>query len=330
MENNRLPRLLELVMILQSGVGTELYEIMEELDISRSTAFRDLKILRDAGIPYSFEKGKGYQINATFFLPPLNIQTSEAHALVKLIKCAASHVDGKVVADAIHALRKLTSNLSLPVREVCRGLLDQVTVLTPISEQADMQTDHVSQLLPAIEEKRCVEAMYQSPADGAEHAIRLHPYHLICADYKWMLIAVVQPGNGIRTIPLDALSQMRLTQTHFRRSEFDLKGYLGKAWRCQPEGQIYRVKLCIKPEYAAHMSAIQWHQTQDYTILCDGQCEMTFEIDGLKEIANWVWQHHDKLAVCEPPELVAMLRSRCEDMLEILNDCGCQDDDMRA
>ncbi len=323
MENNRLPRLLELVMILQSGVGTQLYEIMEELDISRSTAFRDLKILRDAGVPYSFEKGQGYQINATFYLPPLNLQTSEAHALVKLIKCAASHVDGKIVADAIHALRKLTSNLSLPVREVCRGLLDEVTVLTPISEQADMQTDHVSQLLPAIEENRCVEAQYLSADDGIERTIRLHPYHLICADYKWMLIAVVQPGNGMRTIPLETLSQMRLTQTYFRRSEFDIKAYLGKAWRCQPEGQIYRVKVCIKPEHVAFISAIQWHHTQDYTILCDGRCEMFFEVDGLSEIANWIWQHHDKLTVCQPPELIDLLRTRCQNMLEGLGKCDC-------
>ena len=48
MDNQRLPRLLELITILQSGVGTQLYVIMDELNISRSTAFRDLKVLRDA------------------------------------------------------------------------------------------------------------------------------------------------------------------------------------------------------------------------------------------------------------------------------------------
>jgi predicted DNA-binding transcriptional regulator YafY len=326
MENQRLPRLLELVMILQSGVGTQLLDIMEELGISRSTAFRDLKILRDAGIPYSFEKGKGYQISATFYLPPLNMQTSEALALVKLIKRASMHVEGQVVADAVRALRKVTSNLSLPVREVCRGLLDEVTVMTPVSEQADTQTDLVSQLLSAIEENRCVEAQYQSIRDGNQRIIRLHPYHLICVDYQWLLIAVIQPGNGMRTIPLESLSQMRSTQSHFRRGEFDLKGYLGKAWRCRPEGQIYRVSVCVKSEYAASLGAIQWHNTQDYKILCDGRCQMSFEVDGLNEIANWVWQHHEKMTVCDPPELVAILKQRCEKMLEHLGGCDCSND----
>lgn len=317
MDNQRLPRLLELVTILQSGVGTQLYEIMDELDISRSTAFRDLKVLRDAGIPYNFEQGKGYQVNSTFFLPPVNLQTSEARALVMLIKCAASHLDGQVSCDAIRALRKLTCSLSVPVRDVCRGLLDQVTVHSSPAELADRQTDHVSNLLHAIQDRLCVEATLNSE-DGSARQVRMHPHHLICAECRWLLVATLHPGHVMRTIRLDQLTQLRVTTTTFRHNGFDLQGYLGKAWRWQPEGTIYQVVLQVDADEAATFTSVQWHPTQTYRMGCDGQCELSFEVDGLNEIADWIWLHHSAISIEQPEELKQIIRLRCQAVLERL------------
>ncbi|HAI13840.1 MAG TPA: hypothetical protein DCM28_19195 [Phycisphaerales bacterium] len=313
MENQRLPRLLELVTILQSGVGTQLYEIMDELNISRSTAFRDLKVLRDAGIPYTHEQGKGYQVNSTYYLPPVNLQSSEARALILLLKTVAKDVDSHVSADAIRALRKITCSLSVPVREVCRGLLDSVTVIATNSDKSDIQTDNVSTFLNAIDQRLCVACTYRSPADE-EHDLRLHPHHLICSDCQWLLVAVVHPGSAMRTIPLTSLSQIRLTDTVFRRVDFEINQYLGKAWRWRPEGQIYQIKINVDAQHAAVMTSINWHHTQTYRMLCDGQCEMCFEVDGLKEIADWIWEYHERLTVVQPVELIEMLVDRCEQM----------------
>lgn len=314
MDNQRLPRLLELITILQSGVGTQLYEIMDELDISRSTAFRDLKVLRDAGIPYTFEQGQGYQVNSTYYLPPINLQTSEARALLLLLKCAASHVDGQVCADAIRALRKITCSLSVPVREVCRGLLDQVTVLASMTDQADMQTDNVSTLLDAIDQTFCLSCVYRA-ADGQTHELRLHPYHLICSDCQWLLVAMVHPGSTMRTLPLATLSQIHVMDTPFRRQDFDIQSYLGKAWRWRPEGRIYHVKLRVDVTRVPTFTGIKWHPSQTFRIIPNGDCEMTFDVDGLQEIADWVWQHHHVITVIEPVELKQMMIDRCRNML---------------
>lgn len=314
MDNQRLPRLLELITILQSGVGTQLYVIMDELNISRSTAFRDLKVLRDAGIPYTFDAGQGYHVSATYYLPSVNLQTSEAHALVSLIKCAASHVDGQISADAIRALRKITCRLSVPVKEVCRGLLQQVTVISSTSEHADTQTDNVSTFLDAIDRNLCLSCAYRS-SDGKVHQLRLHPYHLINAECQWMLVARIHPGNVMRTLPLAALSQLRLTDTTFRRQNFEIQTYLGKAWRWCPEGHVYALALRIDASIASSFTSIQWHSSQSYRMLSDGACEMTFEVDGLSEIADWIWRHHDAMTVLKPAKLKQIIAARCKKML---------------
>ena len=62
------------------------------------------------------------------------------------------------------------------------------------------------------------------------------------------------------------------------------------------------------------MTSINWHHTQTYRMLCDGQCEMCFEVDGLKEIADWIWEYHERLTVVQPVELIEMLVDRCEQM----------------
>jgi predicted DNA-binding transcriptional regulator YafY len=284
---------------------------MEELSISRSTAFRDLKALREAGIPYTFAQGKGYQINSTFFLPPVNLQASEAHALILLLRCAASQVDSQITAQAVRAIRKLTCGLSVPVREVCRAILEQVTVLSPQSELAGHHVDHLSLLLDAIDKKQCVEGMLLT-REGGKREVRLHPHHLICAECQWLLVATVHPGAAVRTLPLGKITGLRATQKPFRSNGFNLHLYLGKAWQWQPEGQIYRVVLHIDAEHASTFTSVKWHHTQDYRMLCDGQCEMMFEVDGLEEIADWIWKHYDMMTVSKPPELKQLLVARCE------------------
>lgn len=319
MQNHRLPKLLDLVSILQSGMGISLFDIMEELEISRSTAFRYLKILRESGIPYKFEQGRGYCVNASFFMPPVNLQTSEAAALMTLIRHASTGLPPQTSANAIKAIRKITASLPAAVRETCRSLQDQVTVMLPKVDSADSESERVSLLLHAIEQKRSVELEIICDKNS-KRSIRMHPYHLICSDSQWLVVCLTTCNSEMMTLPLSCMTQLHVTESNFRRKKFDLQRYLGKAWRWQPEGTIYQVELAISNDCKHNLLDVQWHQTQCYEVLGDGTKILRFEVDGLNEIVDWIWEHGHSIVVHQPQELKTMLAERCKKMLLKLQD----------
>ncbi|MCK4602409.1 MAG: HTH domain-containing protein, partial [Phycisphaerae bacterium] len=83
MSVSRIYRLLQLITILQGRRSYTANELASELDVSRRTIFRDLKMLEFAHIPYYFDPDSGgYKISRHFFLPPINLTLSEALAML--------------------------------------------------------------------------------------------------------------------------------------------------------------------------------------------------------------------------------------------------------
>jgi predicted DNA-binding transcriptional regulator YafY len=75
MKIERLQRIMRLVAILQTQRSSTPNDLAQQLNVTRRTIFRDLDMLRKAGIPcYYDEDKKSYALNESFFLPPLLLQ----------------------------------------------------------------------------------------------------------------------------------------------------------------------------------------------------------------------------------------------------------------
>ncbi|MEM6854913.1 MAG: HTH domain-containing protein, partial [Planctomycetota bacterium] len=85
---SRVHRLIRLITLLQSQQAPSADELTLDLGISRRTLFRDLKLLEAAGVPYYHERGKGYRIQQSFFLPPIQLTVAETMGLMILAKSA--------------------------------------------------------------------------------------------------------------------------------------------------------------------------------------------------------------------------------------------------
>ena len=89
MNVSRVHRLLRLITMLQSGRSYSAREPADELEVSRRTIFRDLKMLELARIPYYYDVDRGgYRIGRHFFLPPINLTLSEALAMTGRLRGA--------------------------------------------------------------------------------------------------------------------------------------------------------------------------------------------------------------------------------------------------
>ena len=128
MQVSKVHRVLKLIVVLQSGRGKSVEDLMNELDISRRTLFRDLNMLEAAGVPYYHEKGIGYKLSKEFYMPPISLTAAETLGLMILGKTAAAQRDKPMFASALSAIYKLISTLPEPMRSACGDMMSGVSV----------------------------------------------------------------------------------------------------------------------------------------------------------------------------------------------------------
>jgi len=83
----RLIRLLKLSTVLQTGRQVPAHDLTEKTGTGRRTVFRDLNLLRPAGIPVHYDPQQHtYRFDHNFFPPPVNLTAPEALSLMMLVR----------------------------------------------------------------------------------------------------------------------------------------------------------------------------------------------------------------------------------------------------
>jgi predicted DNA-binding transcriptional regulator YafY len=310
MKVDRLQRLLYLVTILQGGTEMSAADLATELGVSRRTLFRDLKILEEAGVPAYYKPGLGYRISPCFFLPPVTLNASESMGLMLMAHTASGQEHQPFTPPAIRAIRKMLAMMSEPVREVCNDMIKHITV-TSGESIASGQVEHFPAVLKAIDEQREIIARA-----GAEPPRRFRPLHLCFAHGDWHVIAIGQ-GQELCIVSLTGVTDLSVTDVRFKASGlFSAEKHFKRVWRLAPEGHTYDIELEFDAEMAPRVARTQYHASQKHQVLQDGRCLVRFRIDGLSEIAEWVWGFGQSVIVRKPMALRRMLEDRCRSVLD--------------
>ena len=91
----RISRLVQLISLLQAGKGQNADALSTLCGVSRRTLFRDLDLLRQAGVPVVFDDDQGwYRLEHSYFLPPTTFTAEEALAM--LLVCYELGADGRM------------------------------------------------------------------------------------------------------------------------------------------------------------------------------------------------------------------------------------------
>ena len=67
--------------------------------------------------------------------------------------------------------------------------------------------------------------------------------------------------------------------------------------------QSYDVEIWFSPEAAQVVTETVWHHTQKAKSNPDGSVTLTFQVDGLEEIANWILSWAGRAKIIQPLEL---------------------------
>ncbi|MFG0248750.1 MAG: helix-turn-helix transcriptional regulator [Phycisphaeraceae bacterium JB051] len=305
----RIQRLLHLITLLQSGGEFKtIYDLMAELDVSRSTLFRDLKMLDEVGIPYVYSPSKGYRIVNNCFLQPVNLTMQETLSLLMVAKSYLPQRGRAMIGSTLSAIWKLVSTIPEPIRADCSDMVETISVSPERIAISDNEDQLFLSLQRCIDERTTVDLDYQHPITKDISHYKVNPYHLHFSTRAWYLFGYIHEFDEVRILKLARIKRFEMIKKHFAKPKFDLNKQLGDAWQLINEGKSYNVELVFEPMVAVNVAEVRWHHTQKVKFQDDGKATVTFKVDGLKEIAWWICGYADQVRVIKPKALADRVR----------------------
>jgi proteasome accessory factor B len=325
MKLSRIHRLLKLIGLLQAGPGYNVEALARACGVSRRTIFRDLEILRQSGVPLSFDDDQQrYRVPGTYYLPPTNFTSEEALALIVLCHELGDRSGLPFFGPARTAALKLESSLPSRLREQLRSVADAVRIRPQPSNPLREQEPIYEQLLEAISQRCSVRIRYQSFTEWEQIRTRLSPYRLLFSRRSWYVIGRSSLHRSTRTFNVGRILDIEPLEDHYEIPRgFSVERYLRNAWHLIPEpGRDQEVLIRFSKMVAQNVAEVTWHKTQRVALREDGTLDFWVTVSGLGEISWWLLGYGDQAEVIKPPKLRQMIAERAAQMVERYRSSG--------
>ena len=292
--------------LLQAGRGYNTDALALECEVSRRTIFRDLDVLRQAGVPLVYdEQNQRYHIPGKFFLPPTNFTQDEALSL--LVLCSDLGDSGQLpfFEPARSAAMKVACSLPDRLREQLRLDADALSIRLQPTNPMDGQKPVYQQLVDATARRCAVRIYYQSFSEDEEICTQLHPYRIFFSRRSWYVVGRASLYRSTRTFNIGRIRRLEVLDNEYQIPRgFSLQRYLRNAWHMIPErGPDSEVVVRFSRLVAGNVAEVVWHKTQQLKFNEDGTLDFTVKVSGLKEISWWILGYGDQAEVLRPHTL---------------------------
>ncbi|MCP4905770.1 MAG: YafY family transcriptional regulator [bacterium] len=298
--------------LARSRAGTGLDELAEELGCVRRTVYRDLDALMYAGFPVTSEKRDGkayYRFLDTFQMGQVPFTPDELLALAfseDLLKT----LEGTVFHDSIQAaLAKIRAGLGPELSGYLARLGDGFRVLPgPHKRYAEFR-DTIRTLNEGVLESHTLEMRYRTGRTGELSTRQIDPYKVWYHGGALYVIGHDHRSKEIRTFSVDRIRAIEDTLESFEAAGgFDFDAYTASSFGVVAEPAVH-IRIHFSSDWASFVSEREWHASQTVTPLADGGLELSMEVGGSQEIANWVLSFGRGATVLEPDTLREEVRA---------------------
>ncbi|QDT39357.1 helix-turn-helix transcriptional regulator [Stratiformator vulcanicus] len=306
----RVFRLFQLASYLQSGKTLSAAELAELCGVSRRTIFRDINLLRDAGLPLEYdEEGRGFSMPVRSYLRPAEFTFAETLSL--LLLCEELGGDGGIPfhAAARSAAVKLLSGLPESIRDELGEVVERISVRLEAPRSDAGEPAHYQLLIDAIGKRQCLRLTYHSFEEDGEIRTQVSPYRIFFQRRAWYVVGHSSVHDEIRTFNVGRIRKAELTDESYEiPPRFSLKAYFGDAWSFIREpNDRHDVVIRFGPKVAGNVAEVRWHRTQQIVRKPDGSIEFSVTVDGLSEIVWWVLGYGKEAEVIRPDKLRDMV-----------------------
>jgi proteasome accessory factor B len=315
MDISRLHRVLKIITLLQTRRYYSVGDLAGELEVSKRTVHRDLNMLELAGVPFYYDHGRrGYVIQQTYWLPPINLDLEEALSLIAVAAAAGDEGAVPLLDKASDAARKIESQLPAAIRAaVGQTVAGLVVRRAPVARHQGLEGAYQT-VRRAVAERHVLRGRYISFHEKRQIDVTIEPYWLVFHERAWYVIGRCCRNDDTRTFKLGRFVELRDLGATFKAPALTLEAHLGNAWRFMPEGREYDVLLRFSRLVAANVAEVQWHRTQKVIWEDEGTALFEARVDGLGEIYWWILGYGDQVEVLKPKALRERVRQAAEKM----------------
>jgi predicted DNA-binding transcriptional regulator YafY len=228
---NRTDRLYALVEELRARAPSPVPgpELANRFEVSLRTIERDVQALLEAGVPIWTERGRdgGYCLDRSASLPPLNLTTAEATAVV----IALSALGPGPFADAARSARQKIVAVMSP-RSV--GELESLAArmrVAPARAAESLDPALLATVREAVERREVLDLDYEDRHGGhTRRSVEAHGLYL--GDGRWALVGWCRLRDDGRVFRLDRIRAARATGERAPERDFEtVLGFLPDEYR---------------------------------------------------------------------------------------------------
>ncbi|HMB72514.1 MAG TPA: YafY family protein [Gammaproteobacteria bacterium] len=174
--------------------------VAEDFGVCTRTIYRDIQDLAASGVPIRGEPGIGYELDKSYYLPPVRFSVDEIEAISLGISMVRSWTDAAFAERADQALQR--------IRDVLPGdLIEQTQELALFSVPSASKppwTVSFSGLRRCILDKRKVRLAY-TDEHGQRTRRTVRPLSMVFFGPVWLLVAWCEKRQDFRAFRLDRI-----------------------------------------------------------------------------------------------------------------------------
>jgi len=321
--DQRVRRMLKILRILDSGKVCQVKNIALECDCSSRQIERDVAFLRTCGYEISTVYKQGYKILTPARLP---VQAIAEEGLLALLLFAREFGDAQkgipVLRDNTkEATQNLLRIFPEEIVERVKQLAAPIAILGEPKNPLLERTELFYNLDVAIAERCPVRLHYKSLFPGEENqpiVTKIQGYALVYHQC-WYLVGRSTLHGEVRKFNLGRIEDYEVLdgdEPYEIPSNFTVENYLGNAWRLIRDTKRQTVRLRFDKMVAENVAEKSWHKTQECRFNSDGTLDVTFQLDGIREVFWWIFSYADQVEVLEPQELRDLVRESAKKMVE--------------
>lgn len=302
---NRFDRVFSTLVLLQTRRVLKAMTIAERFDISLRTVYRDVRTLKNAGVPIIGDPGIGYSITDGYRLPPLMFNEGEAAALLTAEKFIGKVTDKKTQDYYSNAMIKIKAILRRSEKQALEVLDNSIAIS---DKQAWANKTYLQDLFSSIAAKQLLKIQYKK-ADGSSSERRLEPIGCYYHGSNWYLVAFCQLKDAYRTFKVNRITQLQVLEENFDTEHISLQAYIDQqdqSWK--KEHQFYAIEIVFNPSFVQYAESRKYYfGFMEQSIEKDG-VHMKFLNASVEVVARWLLQFGDQATVLAPTALKSRLK----------------------
>lgn len=309
-------RIYKIDQFLSERKFVKIEELLDALEISKSTLKRDLAIMRDRmNAPIIFDKELGgYRfdknskvLGAPYELPGLWFSANEIHALLTMHHLLSDLDASGLLGSHIQALQsRLTALLGStddPIDEIKKRVKIRMVGIRHI------HLDYFEAIGSALlKRKRIIIDHYARGKNQASHR-EISPQRLIYYKGNWYLDAWCHLRNDLRSFAVDAILRVEIQEKKAKDiSDKKLNATLGAGYGIFAGNKVQWATLIFSPEIARWVSTERWHHEQKSRFLEGGSYELKIPYSHGTELMMDILRYGSKVKVQSPKNLADSVR----------------------